>query len=166
MRNEYPTLSANGEDAEPTYDVIHHTQFLDKLIGAGKLLLESRGSDLITFHDPCYLGRGNNVVAAPRDALAAIPGARLTEMQWHGRSSFCCGAGGGAMWLDVRGRERVENLRLREAEYTGAKTIATGCPFCKTMLDSSRQAATKDDKGTGVSRVKDVAELVAENLGL
>jgi Fe-S oxidoreductase/nitrate reductase gamma subunit len=166
MRNEYPTLSTNGDGAEPAYDVVHHTQFLEELIGAGKLSLGSRGSDLLTFHDPCYLGRGNDVVAAPRDTLAAIPGAQLTEMPRHGRSSFCCGAGGGAMWLDVRGRERVEDLRFHEAESTGAKTIATGCPFCKTMLDSSRQAATKGNKPTSVSRVKDVAELVAENLGL
>jgi len=166
MRNEYPAFSAGGHDAEPPYEVIHHTQFLDELISAGTLPMATRGGDHITFHDPCYLGRGNDVVAAPRGTLAAIPGAKITEMQRHGRSSFCCGAGGGSMWLDVRGRERVENLRLREAESTGAKTIATGCPFCKTMLDSSRQAATNGDTGSGISRVKDVAELVAENLGL
>ena len=166
MRNEYPALATNGEAGEPTYDVVHHTQFLSELIGEGKLTLKSQVNELITFHDPCYLGRGNNVVNAPREALAAIPGVRLTEMPRHGTSSFCCGAGGGAMWLDIRGHERVENLRLREAESTGAKTIATGCPFCKTMLDSSRNGATNGIEAAGVSRVKDVAELVAENLGL
>jgi Fe-S oxidoreductase len=165
MRNEYPALSPNGDAGKPDYDVVHHTQFLSELIGNGKLSLKPQGKELITFHDPCYLGRGNDVVAAPRDALQGIPGVSLTEMPRHGRSSFCCGAGGGAMWLDVRGSERVENLRLREAESTGAKTIATGCPFCKTMLDASRQGAP-NGVAVSVSRVKDIAELVAENLGL
>lgn len=169
LRNEYPHVAdiAAFRDCE----VIHHSHFLAELIGSGRISLQAGGpdrrptADRITFHDPCYLGRGNSATVAPRAVIAGLTGKESVEMPRHGRNSFCCGAGGGAMWLDVRGTERVETLRFQEAAETGAETIATGCPFCKTMLDAARtaQGATATAR---VRQVKDIAELVADGLGL
>jgi hypothetical protein len=92
---------------------------------------------------------GKHVVTANKEVMAR-----------HGRESFCCGAGGGAMWLDVQGKDRVENLRVKEAAETGARTLVTGCPFCKVMLESGQQSLEDDQR----MQVKDLAELVAERL--
>lgn len=166
FRNEYPPLRPDDDGAEPPpFEVVHHTQFLAEQIGQGRLRLASAESSSVTFHDPCYLGRGNGVVEAPRDVLRST-GAKLVEMPRHGAESFCCGAGGGAMWVDVGGRDRVENLRTREAAQTGATTVATGCPFCKGMLSAAKQAAGDAESPVARLRVKDVAELVVEAEGL
>jgi Fe-S oxidoreductase len=166
LRNEYPDLQARPEGKSlPQYEVIHHTEFLAELVAAGRIRLQAGATGNVTYHDPCYLGRGNGVTAAPRDVIAALPGVATAEMPRNGKNSFCCGAGGGAMWLDVRGDERVENIRFREAAETGAQTIVTGCPFCKTMLDAARAAQT-GEATSPVRQVKDVAELVSEGLGL
>ncbi len=166
MRNEYPTVETHSDSEKITYEVIHHADFLNELLATGKLSPQAKSGEEVTFHDPCYLARGNGRVNAPRNALANIPNLHLVEMPRHGRSSFCCGAGGGSMWLDVRGRERVENIRFDEAQSTGATTVVTGCPFCKTMLESSRLAKSEEPSSGSVPRVKDLAELMADNLGL
>ena len=142
------------------YDVIHHTQLLSELTAAKKIQVTANGeSDTITFHDPCYLGRHNGIVDAPRSALAGI-GMSVVEMPRHGSGSFCCGAGGAQMWKEEEhGEESVNAARYAEAKATGAETIAVGCPFCLTMLTDAATTA-----GDGVI-VKDVAELVAERLG-
>jgi Fe-S oxidoreductase len=165
FRNEYPHLRADGDGAAPAaYEVVHHTQFLAELIGQGRLRFPKADSASVTFHDPCYLGRGNGIVDKPRDVLRST-GASLVEMPRHGAESFCCGAGGGAMWVDIGGRDRVESLRTREAAQTGAATVATGCPFCKGMLIAGKQAAN-DAETVARLRVKDVSELVVEAEGL
>ncbi|MCZ6777443.1 MAG: (Fe-S)-binding protein [Acidobacteria bacterium] len=153
--NEYPELGAS-------FEVEHHSQFLARMIRDGKLSLPSSGSEKIVFHDPCYLGRGNGETRAPREVLRALQQTNLLEMPRHGASSFCCGAGGGALWLDVPGKTRVESLRAAEAAETGATIVATGCPFCKTMLESGK-ALLPD--GGGDLKVKDLAELVVESQG-
>jgi Fe-S oxidoreductase len=160
--NEYAHVQS-GLAAADNWRVVHHSQFLDELIASGKAGRLTGARALTTFHDPCYLGRGNGVFAAPRRVLAAVPETKLVEMPRSQMQSFCCGAGGGAMWLDVAGRDRVENLRFREAAATGAHTIVTGCPFCKTMLDAGRQAETNP---AGGRRVADLAEVLAEAMGL
>lgn len=166
LRNEYPQLRQEGNGTSHlVYEVVHHTQFLAEMIGLGRLRLATAESGSVTFHDPCYLGRGNGIVDAPRDVLRAT-GASLVEMPRNGADSFCCGAGGGAMWVDVPGNDRVENLRTREAAQTGAATVATGCPFCKGMLTAGKQAADGRDSPVSRLRVKDVAELVVEAEGL
>ncbi len=154
--NEYPALGARLE-------VEHHSRFLARMVREGRLRLSSGGTSIITFHDPCYLARGNGETRAPREILSALPGARIVEMPRHGENTFCCGAGGGAMWLDVPGKTRVENLRAREAASTGASIVATGCPFCKSMIEAGRQSL--EDAGAGL-RVKDLAELIVEAEGL
>jgi Fe-S oxidoreductase len=156
FKNEYPALGA-------TFAVEHHSQFLARMLQEGRLQLPAGRSETVVFHDPCYLGRGNGETAAPRQVLAALPQLRLTEMPRSGTNSFCCGAGGGAMWLDVPGRVRIETLRAAEAAATGATTVATGCPFCKTMLQAGRQALTPE---AGHLSVQDLAELVVEAQGL
>jgi Fe-S oxidoreductase len=155
LGKEYPQFGGN-------YQVIHHTQLLSELVAAKKISVQPNGeNDTITFHDPCYLGRHNGVVDAPRAVLAEVTGTALplVEMPRHGRQSFCCGAGGAQMWKEEEpGTQAVNQRRYQEAAATGAKTLAVGCPFCMTMLTD---AATKAGGGMVV---KDVAEFVAERL--
>jgi Fe-S oxidoreductase len=154
LGKEYKQLGGN-------YDVIHHTQLLSELTAAKKISVQRSGeSDQITFHDPCYLGRHNGIVDAPRTVLGDL-GVNTIEMPRHGKQSFCCGAGGAQMWKEEEhGQEAVNQNRYNEAVATGAKTVAVGCPFCLTMLtDAAKKAA-------GGIQVKDVAELVAERLAM
>ncbi len=149
LKNEYPAFGGN-------YTVIHHTQLINELIGAGKLKLKRDGELKATFHDPCYLGRHNQVIDAPRLVLENV-GANLIEMPRHGMQSFCCGAGGAQMWKEEEhGVERVSANRFAEAQATGAQTIAVGCPFCMVMLNDARKDANSEIE------VLDVAEIVAQ----
>jgi Fe-S oxidoreductase len=152
LKNEYPAFGGN-------YEVIHHTQFINELVGAGKIQMEVTKDDLkVTFHDPCYLGRHNKIVDAPRDALKSA-GALTIEMPRHAEKSFCCGAGGAQMWKEEEaGTARVNETRFAEAKSTGAETVAVGCPFCLTMMTDASKA-----DGGGI-QVKDVAEIVAEKM--
>jgi Fe-S oxidoreductase/nitrate reductase gamma subunit len=153
LKNEYT------EDGQPEFTVVHHSQLLETLVKEGKIQLQTFGENRpITFHDPCYLGRHNGEFEAPRSVVAALPGAELHEMERSREKSFCCGGGGGQMWLESSGSQRVEGLRLAEAEKTGATVIATACPFCKIMLESASSTAGKQQ----LIQIKDIAELVNE----
>jgi Fe-S oxidoreductase len=141
------------------YEVIHHTQLLSELAAAKQISVRaSDDADIITFHDPCYLGRHNGIVDAPRAVLKELS-LTVVEMPRHGRQSFCCGAGGAQMWKEEEhGSAAVNMTRYEEAAAAGAKTIAVGCPFCLTMLtDASKQAGQE-------IAVRDVAEILAERL--
>jgi Fe-S oxidoreductase len=152
LKNEYPAFGGN-------YQVIHHTQLINELAGAGKLHMQTEGELIkVTFHDPCYLGRHNKIFDAPRTDLKSA-GIEVVEMPRHADKSFCCGAGGGQMWKEEEhGSANVNRTRYAEAKVTGADTLAVGCPFCLTMLSDASKA---DD---GSMQVKDVAELVVEHL--
>ncbi len=156
LKNEYPAFGGN-------YQVIHHSQLINELIGAGKLNLQpptetEPETSKITFHDPCYLGRHNGIYEAPREALKQT-GAQMVEMPRSQAKAFCCGAGGAQMWKEEeRGSAKVNETRFAQAKATGAATVAVGCPFCLTMMTD----ANKADGET--IQVKDVAELVAERL--
>jgi Fe-S oxidoreductase len=164
-RNEYPHIERGTTAAQRSPEVLHHSEFLAELVASGRIPRHAAApGERATFHDPCYMARGNGVVEPPRAVATAI-GAQLAEMPRRAQNSFCCGAGGGSMWLDVRGNERIENLRFREAAATGAETLVTACPFCKTMLEAARTAQAGDAPAS-LRRVKDLAELVAESLGL
>lgn len=159
MRNEYPGVNPSAAG----WQTQHHTEFLAEQMAAGKLEGSKRLNETVTFHDPCYLGRGNGIVREPREILSTL-NLPIVEMPRHGETSFCCGAGGGSMWLDVRGSERIENQRYAEASATSASVIGTGCPFCKTMLMAARQASTAAD--VPGPKILDVAELVVMAEGL
>jgi Fe-S oxidoreductase len=153
IANEYPQFGGK-------FVVKHHTEFIDELIRAGRLKLESVGDGSVTYHDPCYLGRHNGIFDQPR-TLIRTTGAKLTEPLRNRSSSFCCGAGGGQFWKEEeKGNERVSTNRYRELKQTGAKTIATGCPFCMRMLT---EETAKEETETAM-QVMDVAELVAARL--
>ena len=154
LKNEYPAFGGN-------YTVIHHSQLISELLAAGKLKLQGDASvvaDRLTFHDPCYLGRHNQVLDAPRQDLQAA-GHTLVEMPRHGSLSFCCGAGGAQMWKEEEhGSERVNANRFKEAQDTGASCLAVGCPFCLTMLTDAAKEADSEMK------VLDIAEIVEQAL--
>ena len=152
IKNEYPAFGGN-------YQVIHHTQLINELVGAGKISMNLEGDNMkVTFHDPCYLGRHNKITDAPRTTLESA-GITTIEMPRNGAKSFCCGAGGAQMWKEEEnGTARVNESRFAEAKSTGADTVAVGCPFCLTMMND----ASKADGGN--IQVKDVAEIVAERL--
>jgi len=144
LANEYPALGGN-------FTVLHHTQFITELIGAGRLQLAGNPAGPVTFHDPCYLGRHNAEVEAPRTLLAAA-GVTLAEMGRNKNNSFCCGGGGAQMWKEEEpGQRAVSAHRYAEAQATGATTLAVGCPFCARMLADAGQSL----------HVRDVAEIVA-----
>jgi Fe-S oxidoreductase len=152
LANDYPQLGGN-------YRVLHHSQLIAELIAEGRLP-EMILSDKVTYHDPCYLGRHNGVYDAPRRVLGANGADSLVEMARNRENSFCCGAGGAQFWKEEEpGAMRVTENRFREAEATGAKVVAAGCPFCKSMLSSSESAGKTD-----APAVLDIAELVLENL--
>ncbi len=143
------------------YNVVHHTELIDELIKAGRLPLSARLDKMpnVTFHDPCYLGRHNGVIEAPRNVLMAANG-EYTEMPRAKMNSFCCGAGGAQFWKEEEhGTKAVNVERYEEAKMTGADVVAVGCPFCMQMFESARPAVPDGPA------IKDVAELVAERLG-
>ncbi|MEO6882640.1 MAG: (Fe-S)-binding protein, partial [Bacteroidia bacterium] len=129
IKNEYPALGGN-------YEVIHHTQLMQELLDAGKIKIEggSFKGKKITFHDPCYLGRGNNIYEAPREVISKLE-VELSEMKRSRAKGFCCGAGGAQMFKDAeKGNKEVNIERSEEALGLKPDVIATGCPFCMTMM--------------------------------
>jgi len=157
LKNEYPDLGGH-------YEVVHHTQLLQQLIDDGKLKVEGgtfQGKK-ITFHDPCYLGRGNGVYEAPRSVIEKLD-SELTEMKRSQQRGFCCGAGGAQMFKDAeRGNKDVNIERTEEALALKPDVIATGCPFCMTMMTDGVKHFDKEAE----VKVLDVAELIANALDL
>jgi Fe-S oxidoreductase len=150
--NEYPQFGGN-------YKIKHHTDFINELVQNGKLKIGAADGSM-TYHDPCYLGRHNGIFDQPR-ALIQSAGANLVEPERTKKNSFCCGAGGGQFWKDEeKGNERVSTNRYRELKQTGAKTMATGCPFCMRMMT---EEAAKEEEGSA-PEVLDIAEIVSRRL--
>ncbi|MBT28433.1 MAG: CoB--CoM heterodisulfide reductase [Thalassobius sp.] len=153
LKNEYPVLGGN-------YDVVHHSTYLQELIDSGKIKLQEGGEfkgKKITYHDSCYLGRANNIYEAPRKVLESID-ADLVEMKNCKKNGFCCGAGGAQMFKDAeKGKKEVNIKRTEEALATGAKVVASACPFCMTMMSDGVKNKEKEQE----VKVLDIAELVA-----
>ncbi len=153
LKNEYPSLGGN-------YEVMHHTQFLKSLLEEGRLTVEKgqfKGKR-ITFHDPCYLGRANNVYEAPRLLLEKLD-AELVEMKRSRKNGLCCGAGGAQMFKEAESGQKEINIeRTEEALDTAANIIAAGCPFCNTMMTDG----VKNKEKEAQVQVMDVAEMIAQ----
>jgi heterodisulfide reductase subunit D len=156
IKNEYPELGG-------TYEVIHHSVFLQQLIDEGKIKLREDGGfkgKKITYHDSCYLGRANNIYDAPRKVLEALD-AELVEMKRCRSNGLCCGAGGAQMFKEEeKGDTRVNLERTKEALQTGASIIAAACPFCNTMMTDGVKNSNKEEE----IQVLDIAELIAASL--
>lgn len=156
LKNEYPELGGS-------YDVIHHTSFLQELIDEGKIKLKEAGSykgKKISYHDSCYLGRSNNIYEAPRKVLEALEG-ELIEMKRCRSNGLCCGAGGAQMFKeDEPGDKRINIERADEALETGASVIASACPFCNTMMTDG----VKNREKESTVAVLDIAEMIAESM--
>lgn len=151
ISNEYPAFG--GE-----YQVIHHTQLINELIKQDKLKLSSENNRVFAFHDPCYLGRQNDILIDPRQVLTQTQ-ANLVELPRTGRKSFCCGAGGAQMWKEeADGDQRINANRFQEAQSSGADSLAVGCPFCMVMLNDAKNDVNSD------MEVLDVAEIIAQSL--
>jgi Fe-S oxidoreductase len=153
LRNEYP-------DYGGSWEVIHHTELLGRLIADGRLAPTGRIDETLTYHDPCYLGRHNQVYDAPRDVFATIPGLKTVEMDRHKERAFCCGAGGSRMWMEERLGKRINVERTDEAVATGAASLGVACPYCLIMLDDGVKARGEE------MRVLDVAQVVAASIGV
>jgi Fe-S oxidoreductase/nitrate reductase gamma subunit len=161
LGNEYGQLGGR-------YEVVHHSVYLRRLLADGRLrTVDAEGTRVgeprtVTFHDSCYMARYNDVVAQPREVLGAVPGLELIEMERTGKNGFCCGAGGGRMWMEETRGTRINEERTRQALATGAATVAVNCPFCMTMLRDGLASAEANRDGA-VSAV-DISELLAESV--
>ncbi|MEH0352361.1 (Fe-S)-binding protein [Rhodococcus qingshengii] len=155
LGNEYPEVGGD-------YEVVHHTQLLNRLVRQKKLIPVASVSEDVTYHDPCFLGRHNKVYDAPRELMEAS-GSKLVEMPRHGERSMCCGAGGARMWMEENIGKRINVDRVDEALSTNPKKIATGCPFCRVMLTDGVTARQEQGQGEGVE-VVDVAQLMLNSV--
>jgi Fe-S oxidoreductase/nitrate reductase gamma subunit len=150
LKNEYPQFG--GE-----FEVLHHSQYIAELISQGRLKLKNNLDKAITYHDGCYLGRHNSVYDEPRTIINALPGVQFKEMARHGNKSFCCGAGGGHMWMEEKTGVRISEMRTEQALETNCNVVATACPFCLQMFEDAIKAKEASEK----IRPLDIAELVA-----
>jgi Fe-S oxidoreductase len=151
LKNEYPQFGGN-------FEVIHHSQYIAELIQKGRLELKKNVSEKITYHDGCYLGRHNDVYSEPRQVIKAIPEAQLREMAQRRGKSFCCGAGGGHMWMEETVGTRISEMRTEQALETKASVLATACPFCLQMFEDAIKAKEASEDITTM----DIAEIVAQ----
>ncbi|MFJ3896328.1 (Fe-S)-binding protein, partial [Streptomyces sp. NPDC090083] len=155
--NEYPQLGGD-------YEVIHHTQLLQHLVDEGKLVPVTPVEGIITYHDPCYLGRHNKIYTPPREIIASVPGLRNEEMHRHKERGFCCGAGGARMWMEERIGKRINNERVDEALSLNPDIVSTACPFCLVMLTDSVNGKKNDGKAKESVQVVDVAQLLLDSV--
>jgi len=153
LKNEYP-------DYGGSYEVVHHSQLISDLIHQGRISLKKELGD-VAYHDPCYLGRHNDVYEAPREVIESVTSkSQVVELEGNHSSSHCCGSGGGYAWMDDKPEKRINHRRYEQIQGCGAKTAALSCPFCMQMFDDAAGALDPDRD----VRLADIAELVAESL--
>jgi len=151
FKNEYPKLGAD-------FEVVHFCQYLAELIRQGRLNLTKEVNKRVTYHDPCYLGRHNNIYDEPREILNRIPGLELVEMPNYREDSLCCGGGGGRIWMETKKGERFADLRIEQAVESGATILAVACPYCLCNFEDSVLTLGKSES----IEIRDIAELVQE----
>jgi Fe-S oxidoreductase len=153
FKNEYPEFRVN-------FEVVHITQYVHELISEGRLDLRGEYGKKVTYHDPCYLGRHNDIFDEPREILDAIPGLTIREMAANRRNSLCCGGGGGRVWMETVKGERFSDLRVEQARATGADLLITACPYCISMFEDSRLILEMEDE----IEIKDITEIIRDVL--
>ena len=153
LKHEYPQMGGH-------YEVIHHSEFIDQLVKAGKIKLKQTLDGTLTYHDPCYLGRYNKIYDQPRSILDSVSKGGLQELERYGRESFCCGAGGGRMWMEETIGKRIYLERSEEIVARQVSNVAVGCPFCMTMIEDGMKELEKEEE----IKTRDIAEIVAENM--
>lgn len=154
IKNEYPSFGGK-------FAVVDHNSFLSELLTSGRLRIKGGEKKRVTYHDPCYLGRHNDVYEPPRSVLASVESLTVVEMERNRERGFCCGAGGANYWYEVPRSEKCADIRLKEARQTQATTLGVACPFCLGMFTEAVIGKKLQEKFT----VKDVAEILAESLG-
>jgi Fe-S oxidoreductase len=152
LKNEYAKMGVE-------YTVLHHSELIEELLAQGRIRLAGSGQAAVTYHDPCYLGRYNQIYEAPRRVLAALNGSRPREMAASRKTSFCCGAGGGGMWKEEKTGKRISHCRLEQAEKTGAASIITACPYCSIMFHDAIAETGRENL-----RSIDLAQAIEERL--
>jgi len=153
IKNEYGQFGGN-------YEVYHHSELISKLLKDGRLKAGKTFDIRAAYHDSCYLGRYNDIYDSPRDVIRSVTGAKLIEMKRHRRKSFCCGAGGGRMWMEENSNQKVNQVRVEEAHRAGADNLITACPFCLSMLEDGLKGKNLDD----TIKIRDIAELLIDSI--
>jgi Fe-S oxidoreductase len=156
----YHTFKNEYIDFKVDFEIVHITQFLYELINDGRLKLNNKIKQKVTYHDPCYLGRHNNIYDEPREVLNAISGLKLVEMSETRKDSLCCGGGGGRIWMETPKGERFSDIRMEQASAVKAEVLVTSCPYCITNFEDSRLNMPESE----AIEVKDLTEIVAEAL--
>jgi len=159
MAREYPDFGG-------TFDVIHHTELLARLIKDGKIRPTENVDAKVTYHDPCYLARHNDVMKQPRTVVGAIPGVEATEMHRCKKRTFCCGAGGARMWMEETVGKRINIERIEEALESDPDIVSTGCPYCMIMLDDAVKDKVQKKEASEKVQVLDVAQILARSVAL
>jgi Fe-S oxidoreductase len=159
IAREYPQLGGN-------YEVIHHTQLLSRLVEEGHLKPVNAVNEKVTYHDPCFLGRHNQVYTPPRHVIESVPGVRAEEMHRCKGKGFCCGAGGARMWLEERTGSRINENRVDEALALDPDSITTGCPYCMVMLGDAVNAKKAAGQAKETLEVIDVSQLLVRAIQL
>jgi len=152
FKNEYPEFMVN-------FEVVHTAQYISSLINEGRLELTGAYGKKVTYHDPCYMGRHNDIYDEPRDVLNKVQALKLVEMADTRKDSLCCGGGGGRIWMDTPKNERFSDLRIEQAKQTGADVLVTACPYCITNFEESRLNLEYEN----VLEIKDITEIVNES---
>jgi len=153
FKNEYPEFMVN-------FEVVHITQYLQDLFNEGRFECTQTYEKKVAYHDPCYMGRHNDIYDEPRDVLRKVPGLELIELPDSRKNSLCCGGGGGRIWMDTPQEERFSDIRLKQVEAVGAQVLATSCPYCITNFEESCLNLEYED----VIEIKDITEIVNEML--
>ncbi|MDL2269183.1 (Fe-S)-binding protein [Desulfosarcina sp. OttesenSCG-928-A07] len=151
LKNEYPEFMAN-------FEVVHITQYLKELIDTGKLTFSGTYPRRVAYHDPCYLGRHNQVYDEPREVLKRVPGLELVELADARNDSLCCGGGGGRIWMDTPKEERFSDIRIRQTIDVGAQDLVTACPYCITNFEESRLNLEVEN----IVAVRDITEIIQD----
>ncbi len=151
LKNEYPEFMVG-------FEIVHTSQLMHQLMREGRLQPSQEYGKVVTYHDPCYLGRHNGIYDEPREVLQQVPGLELREMAETREDSLCCGMGGGRIWLETPNSERFANIRLQQAIAVGAEVLATSCPYCISQFEDSRRSLPDSE----VIQIKDITEILQD----